>query len=371
MVLESFNISIIMILLLIFPLIVYLIYEILPKIKHNKYNKEIYYNPPTNDPPALINSLFGGGINKERGEINIECFYSTLLDLINRKYVSVKIVSKKYKVPNKKNKENKLKKSQNNEIDLEYEKSLDKVILKINKLRVNKPLDKLYPFEKNVLKCISVLEHNGNIDILNTVDITTKRLKVNTFQKNYDNWIKNFYNEFFKNNKIKFFNNRFKQVLKAYKLFLLIIFVSTFVFSYLEGLYLNLVLILIIGILSVCLIIVPFKGLLGWTKEGKELKVKWDLFKNYYTKTLKNSPISQEFLDSGITHIPYLFALGIPRSFLISNFSQSNNITDTYLFLKYGTYSVIKEIVIDLLAADGTFEPKYHSTTGNFVPGYG
>ena len=43
----------------------------------------------------------------------------------------------------------------------------------------------------------------GKINILNTKDATRKRLKVKTFQKNYDDWIENFYNKFIKENEFK------------------------------------------------------------------------------------------------------------------------------------------------------------------------
>jgi len=48
------------------------------------------YQTPYNYSPALVNILFAKG--KKAGEININSFYLTLLDLINKKYVSVKIV---------------------------------------------------------------------------------------------------------------------------------------------------------------------------------------------------------------------------------------------------------------------------------------
>jgi len=252
---------------------------------------------PNNDPPALINSLFVSRIHV--GGLSIKSFYLTLLDLINRKYISVKIISK---------------------ADSDYGKALDKIILKINRSSI----DKLHPFEKNVLKCIYVLKYKGNINILDTKNIIQKRLKVNTFQKNYDDWMENFYNEFLKNNKLKLSNDRFTKIL---------------------------------GI--------------GWTEEGKQLKTKWDLFKNYYNKNLKSSKKSKEFLNEGIKYIPYLYALGIPKNILIPNFSQSTNITGTFLFLKYVKDSLINDIVKDFLHADGSFDPKYYNTSGNFVPGYG
>ena len=255
-------------------------------------------NLPNNDPPALINSLFISRVHA--GGISIKSFYLTLLDLINRKYVSVKIISKN---------------------DPDHGETLDKIILKIN----NHSTDKLHPFEKNVLKCIAILKYKGNINILNMKDIIKKRLKVNNFQKNYDAWTKNFYHEFLENNKLNHSNNKFTQIL----------------------------------------------GIGGWTKEGKELKVKWDLFKSYYTKNLKSSNQSKEFLNEGIKYIPYLYALGIPKNILINSFSQSTNITDAFLFLKYVKDSMIHDIVKDFLRADGSFEPKYYNTSGNFVPGYG
>jgi hypothetical protein len=138
--------------------------------------------------------------------------------------------------------------------------------------------------------------------------------------------MKNFYNKFFKNNKRNFIDNsRFNWIL----------------------------------------------GIDRWTKEGKEFKVKWNLFKKYYNKNLKNPNYSEEFLSNGIKYLPYLLALRIPKTILINKFSQSSNITDAFLFLKYGTDSLIKSIIEDFLRADSSFDPKYYNTSGNFVPGFG
>ena len=105
-------------------------------------------NLPNNDPPALINYFF---VNRIRvGGISIKSFYLTFLDLINKKYISVKIISK---------------------VDSDHEKTLDKLILKIN----NHSTDKLHPFEKNVLKCIVVLKHKGKISIFLIQKILSKK----------------------------------------------------------------------------------------------------------------------------------------------------------------------------------------------------
>jgi hypothetical protein len=253
---------------------------------------------PGSYPPALIKNLFGSGINA--GEINIGSFYLTLLDLINKKYVSVKIVSKKS--------------------DLEKVKTLDKIILQINR----QSAAKLHPFEKNVLKCVYALKFKGNIDILSTKNVIRKKLKVNTFQKNYDAWMENFYSEFIENNELKDSNTLLHRILDR-----------------------------------------------GWSEKGKEEKEKWNLFKKYYNENLKSSKSSEEFLNDGINHIPYLLALGIPKNTLINNFNLTTNKTDAFLFLKYGTYSLIKDIVNDFLQADGSYDPKYYNTSGNFVPGFG
>jgi len=95
------------------------------------------------------------------------------------------------------------------------------------------------------------------------------------------------------------------------------------------------------------------------------------LFKNYYAENLERSNHSNEFLNEGIKYIPYLLALGIPKTTLINSFSQSTNIPDTVLFLKYGKESLIRNIINDFLRADSSFDPKYYNTSGNFVPGYG
>jgi len=256
------------------------------------------YKTPNNYPPALVNFLFAKG--KKAGEININSFYLTLLDLINRKYVSVKTVSKKNDSTGK---------------------TLEKIILNINR----KSAAKLHPYEKNVLRCMYALKCKGEINILSSREVVRKRLKVNTFQKNYDAWMKNFYQEFIQKNELKTSDSKISQIL----------------------------------------------GIGGWTEEGKEIKEKWDLFKKNFNDNLKSSNTSEEFLNDGINYIPHLLALGIPKTTLIKNLSEASNITDAYIFIKYETDSIIKDIVQEFLHADGSFDPKYYNTSGNFVPGFG
>lgn len=254
----------------------------------------------------------------------------------------------------------------NEKLESEHEKTLDKIILRINK----KSTDNLHPFEKNVLRCLHALENKGNINILDNSEALTKRLKVNGFQKNYDIWIKNFHEEFFKDNKLKIFNDSIDK-LKIYGAILGVIFIATSIFSYFENSYLNLILSFVMVVLGFFLVLFPFKREDMWSREGKKLELKWNSFKKYYNENLKVSKKPQEFLDKGINYLPYLYAMGISRSLLINNFTESTNITDAYLFLKYVDYSLIKSIVMDFLAADGSFDPKYYNTSGNFVPGYG
>jgi hypothetical protein len=72
------------------------------------------------------------------------------------------------------------------------------------------------------------------------------------------------------------------------------------------------------------------------------------LFKKYYNKNLKSSSQSKEFLNDEINFMPYLFALRISKTILINSFSQSTKITDTFLFLKYGTESMIKKVLLKI-----------------------
>lgn len=203
MILEFSNILTFISLILIIFTLIYLIYQIFSRSKYtsryiSKYTKDMegngkktYFKPPSNDPPTFLNSLFDESLTKSSGKIDINCFYCALLDLINRKYISVKIVNKKNQSPNK---VNLIKKLFNNKHDSKNSKFVDKVILKVNNTSLKSDLR---PFEKNILKCVSTLEYNGNIDILNINKVIKKRLKVNIFQKNYDAWMKNFYLDFF------------------------------------------------------------------------------------------------------------------------------------------------------------------------------
>lgn len=365
---EFMNILTIILLILIIFSLTFLIYRKFSKKDQNKQNNEMNFEKLKNNPPALINSLFANGISRKVGEINIDSFYLTLLDLINKNYVSIKLITKKDKKHGEKNTLGIFESGKDNsKSGLNSYKTLDKIILKIN----NHSTKNLHPFEKNILRCIHSLESNGNIDLLNIKKAISKRLKVNTFQKNYDAWMKNFHEEYFKSSEIKYFDNKFAEIFKVYGLALIIIFIFTSILSYLETSYLNIILSFFIAIIGIYLLVIPYKNLVNWTKEGKELKTEYELFKNYYNNELKTSNNSKEFLEEGIKQLPYLVGVGISKATLVNNFSESKDTTDTYLFLKYNTDSLIKEIVKEFLAADGSFDPKYYNNSGNFVPGFG
>lgn len=138
---------------------------------------------------------------------------------------------------------------------------------------------------------------------------------------------------------------------------------------------LNLILSCTIGILGVYLVLNPFINLLGWSEDGKKRKINWESFKKYHHQIIKNLNDSHESLNEEIAYLPQLFVLRISKSFLLKNFSKAandiDNYSNTYLFLKYADFNLIKNIVKEFLAADGYLDPKYYNTSGNFVEGYG
>ena len=75
-----------MILSIIFPIFIYLRYGREPKIKYSsQYERE----PPTDDPPVMINAVSGKVPGKTVGTPDMDGFLATIMDLINREYLTL------------------------------------------------------------------------------------------------------------------------------------------------------------------------------------------------------------------------------------------------------------------------------------------
>ncbi|KZX12103.1 DUF2207 family protein [Methanobrevibacter filiformis] len=325
------------------------------KNQENDYPTE---KPPTNHPPGLIHCLFSGGINKTVGETNIVSFYTTILDLISRKYLRVKIKTVWYK-------------REYGDIIPKYE-----ITMKRNARRHYKELNK---FEVNVLSCLTSLEIHGIIDLLNYEELFKKRVRANKFQRNYKEWSENIHKKYFEDNEFKYFNPNKSDKLKTLGMILMLIMIFTLILAMvIEAWLISISFLTFIS--GIFLVLSPQKDLGGWSEEGMELKEKWEDFKYYLIKDLRKTRGKNRFNNLWNQYLQYVIALEIGETFNInlieniknSNMKETSGYLEANLFDQYGGFDLIKKIVKEGLKADGSYESKKrYNTSGNFVPGYG
>jgi uncharacterized membrane protein len=77
-------VAFLMILSIIIPIYIYLRYGREPKIV---YNAQYEHEPPSDDPPVVINAISGKEPGKIVGNPDMDGFLATIMDLINREYI--------------------------------------------------------------------------------------------------------------------------------------------------------------------------------------------------------------------------------------------------------------------------------------------
>ena len=341
--------TIILSLTLIIPIAIYLKYMNLGFISRKKYNYDDNHMPNTlkNNSPALINALLGKGF-KNVGEVNINGFQATILDLINRKYLKANFV-----------KSNKKKEPQSQENEENY-----KILLKINREHVFSNKANIKKYEKNILRCLHSIEKKGIIDFENSAEMFKKRTKDRIFKENYMAWSKNLEEEYFSNGRLnKYYNDNSNDILKNYGIVVTILSFFTFAFLIFQMSFQSIVMTSLVFIVGLVLIITPSKNLGTWTSEGKTIKNKWDKFE----KCVKNRKMGEKYNIIASykwdEYLSYGATLGLSKE-LNENFKdfppEILNNMELYPYFKYSIFTMINEYVSIGLGADSSYTPQYN-----------
>jgi len=259
----------------IIPISIYLKYGREPKIGYSaRYERE----PPTKDPPALVNALVAGA--KDIGEPNIDGFQATIMDLINRKVFSI--------VPKEEGESLKL---------------------------ICNPYS-IHDFNQFELKVISFLRSKKDFSS-NIVDLKklTDDLDPKRFGNIFKSWKKDLKTKFLgKNTFKKYFIDTGSELIRTvgniFIYFSLIVGFLTFIFAFLVlwNLFWALLFMLIVGI--ICRKV--SSGIGGrWTEYGKEYDEKWKNFKKY----LNDFSLMKEYPPESVAvwndYLVYATALGV------------------------------------------------------------
>lgn len=297
---------------IIIPVYIYLKYGREPKIQ---YYAEYEREPPTNDPPAFVNALSGVS---SIGNPNADGFQATIMDLINRNFLS--IVPKETEDESLKIKFNDFDKGELNEFELDI----------INFLKSN-------------------LDTHGNFVDLKKL---TDDLHSIDFRNVLSRWENDLKDQFLDETTFKkYFINKGSLMFRKYGIVLTVLspitmcLVPLFGFVFPVGwwnLFWGLLITLIVGIVCACL---PYRIGGRWTECGKEYDAKWKNFKKY----LNDFSLMKEYPPESVAvwnhYLVYATALGVAdkveEAMKIHLPAEAIGRNSVYYYRRHGGYAVM------------------------------
>lgn len=308
--------SVLMLLALFIPLIIYLRYGREPKIGYKaEYERDI----PTNDPPAIVNAICGSGLSKKIGKPDMDGFKATIMDLISRKYL---LLEKKHS-------------------DDEGYGIDSSMFLKINSEMDSSQLEE---FELDVMNFLKVFEDDGLISMDRISNDLSNPEIANTFKNAYNNWTEHIKSKFLDEDELKkFFNRKGDTLLKTFGGLSLVLAAGVFIFTITDSLpaaKVALLMSIILGLVAIISIILPEKIAGQWTTYGEEYDAKWHNFKRY----IKDFSLIKEYPPESIAiwnkYLVYATALGsaeaVKKAMELSVPGDQLETSDIYMFHYYG-----------------------------------
>jgi len=269
--------TILIILCALFPLFIYFKFGREPKIDYlNEYERDL----PSNDPPAVINALYGSELV---GDPDINGFRATIMDLIDRDYLRF------------------------NEDPSNDENSL---AIKIT----YKDPSKLKNFERDVFEFFKKFEEDRIVNLNKLKDELKKKENAKIFMHFYLNWKYHLKEELLDDETVKkVFHKKGNRYLKIYGLigleaaFFLVFLMGDNIPAAIYAKYAA----IILGIVAIISLITSAKIPGQWTDYGRLNYEKWKKFKRYlkeFSMIKKHTPESIEVWNK---YLVYATAFGI------------------------------------------------------------
>lgn len=318
--------SIITITLLILALIPVFIYFKYGKEPKKSYQGKYERDPPTEDPPAVVNAIIG--FKDAIGEPRMEGFQSTVMDLINREYL---ILDKEPENMDKKD-----------------SKSVD---LKINP---QKNIGDLHPFEQQVTAFFGSSDMLGSIN-LGLGDYVDDQMETAIFRGYYEGWYTNLKGELLSKESVaKYFINTGSKYFLIFGIIGVILSLISYILLFFFSdpmpiAFYAQISALILGISGIISFSLPETVGGRWTQYGIDYDAKWKAFKNY----LKDFSQIKEYPPESIViwnkYLVYATALGVAKEVKESmekllpegELYQSS----TYEFYHYGGYDALTTVM--------------------------
>ena len=305
--------SVLILLSLPIPFFIYLKYGREPKIKYySHYERDL----PTEDPPAIVNAICS--ISTKVGEADLNGFKATIMDLINRKYLSTE--------------------------EVPYEESAypDSIYLKINH---EKDQEVLWNFEKKVMSILSEYETDEGLVCM---DLISESLyytnSANFFYSSYKEWKKQIKEILSSDEKLKqVFSNKGDNYIKLFGVYGIVVGPSVLLLWFKYETALLILLCIILGIVGIICLIMPDTIGGQWTPYGREYCTQWKSFASYvedYSLIKESPPDSIKIWNK---YLVYATALGVADNvqqgmeFYIPTKKLDNNLV--YKFEKHRSYA--------------------------------
>ncbi|WP_455645676.1 DUF2207 domain-containing protein [Methanosphaera sp.] len=304
----TYAILIVSIFMLILPFGIYYKYGREPKLH---YESDYETDLPTDDTPVFINAVVNGNVN----DIDLDAFYATILDLIDRGYMGV------------------------------FASSKDDTVIEINDVDTSE----LYSYEDDILTYFNQFTDENNRVVFSTIKDEEDPLE---FQEFLDKWNKKANNSLDYEKINRFFHNIGSRLFKIYSRITIIY--AVIILIYLLTLTPEVPTIdwafratEILIPLAIITAILPNTVAGQWTTEGKEFHDEWKHFEKY----INNYSLIKEYPPASIQvwgrYLVYATALGDAQAvtknmkeyFKQENISQETiNQSDITRFTYYGMH---------------------------------
>ncbi|MBQ2613331.1 MAG: DUF2207 domain-containing protein [Methanobrevibacter sp.] len=302
----------------IISIIIYFKFGREPKVDYDGiYERE----PPTNDPPAMVNALIDN--SGDIGTPNMKGFEATILNLINKKVFELETRSD----PNT---------------------DLKELYLKLNREKTHD----LAIHENTVFDILEMFSDSHDIvNLSNLNSDLSYESNAKLFMEEYQEWQQDVKHEYFDSKQLEtYFNNEGSKLIKILGVGGLILGIIIFLLGLFTKLHTGMYAIgggIALSIFSFIVIMLPEDIFGQWTDKGRVFYLKWKNFKKFLKD---NSLINEHPPESIVVWKQYLIygaALGVADNVYKSMKLQEKNISDydddLFLYHHYGGYYMMHE----------------------------
>ncbi len=300
---------------LISPIVSIIVYIRLGREPKVDYDGIYEREPPTDDPPAVVNALIDNSY--EIGTPNMNGFEATILNLIDKKVIEL-------------------------ETRTDSDTDMNELFLKLNK---NHDAD-LAIHENTVLDILSMFAHDDIVNLSSLNSDLSYESNAKLFMEEYNVWQQDVKHEYLDSRTLKkYFNSKGSSMMNTIGVLGLVAGIIIFILGLFTNLSNGVFAIgggIVLSVFSFIVLMLPQDIFGQWTKKGRVFYLKWKNFQDFLED---NSLINEHPPESIVVWKKYLIygaALGVADSVYDAMKLQEKNIAefddDIFLYHHYGGY---------------------------------